>query len=255
MKKDMLDDEFMDKDIEDFLASYVVKDCDEEHIDETIDVLKSYMPRPKEKHVLLMMIKNELTYANKIYILASLMFIILGIFLTGKMKVSSYYIMLFTSPIPVIIGLYEIAKSRMNHMWELEKSMKYSNSIIALAKIIIVIGTSSILNIFLSLVLCNISSSINFLECMAAWIVPVSIIFSVELFIFHINSSIYVSAATSSLWIAALLTFNRFIIHFLNSSSNAILILIMAFSALIFAISTYRFYKKEKNYEGEVLWS
>lgn len=162
MKRDMLDDEFMDKEIEDFLASYVVKDCDKERIDETIDVLKSYIPKQKEKHVLLKMIKNELTYANKIYLLASLIFIILGIFLTARIKVSSYYIMLFASPIPVIIGLYELAKSRMNHMWELEKSMKYSCSIISLAKIIIVIGTSSILNIFLSLVLCNISSSINF---------------------------------------------------------------------------------------------
>lgn len=182
------------------------------------DVLKSYIPKQKEKHVLLKMIKNELTYANKIYLLASLIFIILGIFLTARIKVSSCYIMLFASPIPVIIGLYELAKSRMNHMWELEKSMKYS-------------------------------CSINFLESNAAWIVPVSLIFSVELFIFHINSSAYVSGVISTLWIVSLFTFNKFIIHFLESSSNAILILIMAISALVFAISVYRFYEKEKGYE------
>ena len=71
MKRNLLDDEFYDKEISEFLESYVLEEASEEKIEETIDVLKEYMPREKERYPLLKVIKNQLTFISREYIAIS----------------------------------------------------------------------------------------------------------------------------------------------------------------------------------------
>lgn len=256
MRRDLLnDDDFFDKEINDFLQAYVPKPCDEDKIDETIDVLKDYMPKKKNKYALLTMIKNQVTYVNRGYIAFSIIFMILGIILSSRCQVSAYDTLLIFSPFPVIIGIYEIAKSKTQNMWEIEKSYKYSYSLVFLSRMIIVTIISSFSNMFFSLSLCNFDIGDMFVRCMSAWIVPMTIVFSISLVIFSRISRVYAPLGACSIWIITLAFCNRWIVSFLQNAREGLLILIMAFSISVFILSFIKFYKVEKNYEGEALWN
>ena len=255
-KKDLLnDDEFFDREISEFLATYTVETVDEDKVDETIDVLRAYMPKAKNKYQLFKLMKNEITYVNKMYWVISMIVIILGIMVTNQQNYSAYETLLYISPIPIILGIYEIERSKRENMWELEKSFKYSYSKVMLAKMIIIMAFTTIINMLLSLFIYSGQSTSELIRIMTAWIVPICIVFSINIIILNKVSSNYSIIITSVLWIITLVLGRKWIINFIEGAEIILLIITMAISISIFLFAALQFYNNSKKYEGELSWS
>lgn len=254
MKRNLLEDEFYDKEISDFLESYVLEEASEEKIEETIDVLKEYMPREKERYPLLKVIKNQLTFISREYIAISLMLILLGIVAINNLVIPMYHAISIITPIPSIIGLIELSKSKREKVWELEKSFKYSYSLVTLARAIIILGISFFINTIFTVTLCNVDNGV-FLKCLTSWIVPISIIFSIELVLYNKIPTIYTSIGLSITWIGVLNLFYGEISRILEKSSNITLTLAICISIAACIGALFKYYKNEKNYEGDILWN
>ena len=254
-KKDLLNDEFFDREISDFLSAYTVKTVDEGKVDETIEILRAYMPKVKDKYPILKLIRNEITYVNNMYWLISMLVMILGIIITNKANYSYYETLLYISPIPIILGIYEVEHSKREKVWELEKSFKYSYSKVMLSKMIIIIAFTTIINMILSLFMYGGESSNDLLRVMAAWISPICIVFSINTIISSKLSNSYSTIITVAIWIIALVLGGQRMINFIKVAEITSLIITMVISIVIFLFATVQFYNDAEKYEGEVIWS
>ena len=121
MKKiDMLDDDYFDNEISEFLNSYTAEKVPEEMIDSTIDSLRKYMPPKKTKNLMVTLIKNEVTYINKSYFIAATIFVAISLAFSMQYNLNLYSTLMIISPMPMILGMFQIVKSTQNNMWELE---------------------------------------------------------------------------------------------------------------------------------------
>lgn len=254
-KRDLLNDDDLDLEIREFLASYTVNTIDEDKIDETIDVLRTYMPKEKDKYQIFNLIKNEITYVNKTYLLISMLIMILGIISTLQQNYSIYETLLYISPIPMLLGIYEVQRGMREKVWELEKSFKYSYSKIMVTRIIIIMSFTTILNMVLSLFICGGQESGNLIRVMTAWIAPISMVFLTNIIILNKFSSNYSSIITSTFWIIILVFGGNKIMSFIEGAKIISLIITIAISILIFLYAILKFYNYSQKYEGELSWN
>lgn len=254
-KRNLLNDDSLDLEISEFLASYTVNTIDEDKIDETIDILRTYMPKEKDKYQIVNLIKNEITYVNKTYLVISILVMILGIIFTLQQNFSIYETLLYISPIPMVLGIYEVQRGMREKMWELEKSFKYSYSKIMVTRIIIIMSFTTILNMVLSLFICGGQESSDLIRVMTAWIVPISMVFLTNIIILNKFSSNYSSIITSTLWIVILVFGRNKIISFIEGAKTISLIITISISILIFLFTILKFYKYAEKYEGELSWN
>ena len=255
-KKDLLnEDQFFDREISEFLFAYTVETMDEEKMDETIDVLRAHMPKAKDKYKIFKLMKNEITYVNKGYWAISILVMILGIIVTNQQNYSTYETLLYISPIPIILGIYEIERGKREKMWELEKSFKYSYSKVMLSKMIVIIAFTTIINMILSLFIYSGQSSSELLRVMTAWIAPTCIVFSINIIILNKVSGTYSTMITSALWMITLVLGRARIINFIEGAEIVSLIITISISMVIFLFVTLQFYNDAEKYGGELLWS
>lgn len=115
-KTDMRDDDYFDNEISEFLNLYTTEKVPEEMIDITIDSLRQYMPPKKEKNTLLTLISNELTYINKSYFIAATILVIISLAFSIECNINQYKTLMIISPLPMILGMFQIVKSTRNNM-------------------------------------------------------------------------------------------------------------------------------------------
>lgn len=254
-KRDLLNDDALDLEISKFLETYTVNTVDEDKIDETIDVLRAYMPRVKDKYQVVNLIKNEITYVNKMYWFISILVMILGIIFIAEKNYSIYDTLLYISPVPTVIGIYEIQRGKRENMWELEKSFKYSYSKIMLTRILIIMSFATILNLILSLFIWGGYESSELIRIMTAWIAPISIVFLINVIILNKVSSNYSAIFTSIFWIVILVFGQDDVITFIEGAKVISLVVTIVISISIFLFTILKFYKYEKKYEGDLSWS
>lgn len=254
-KKDLLNDTAWEVEISEFLTSYTAKAVDEEKIDKTVDVLREYMPKAKEKYKLLKLFKNEITYVNRVYWIISMLVIIFGFFITNQQNYSIYKTLLCISPIPIILGIYEAERGKREKTWELEKSFKHSYSKIMVTKILIILSFTTILNMLISLLICSGQESCELIRIMTAWIAPISIVFLVNIIISSKISSNYSMMITTALWILTLVLGSEKIINFIERAKILSLIITISISIGVFLLTISKFYNYAEKYEGELSWS
>lgn len=257
MKKiEKLNDEFFDKEISNFLNCYTVEEVPEEMIDMTVDNLRKYMTPKRTKIKIMEIIRNEITYINKIHFVVSIILLAIGLNLSMINEVSHYSILIFTSPIPMLLGMFELLKSKTDNMWEIEKSCKYSYSKIILARLIIITSFSMIFNIMLlgiygygetGDVLCKMLFSI---------IVPVCIVASINLYILSKLNSSKSIIATLLLGIGLMGTAEIGIVPYIEQARGFVLIVASIIAIIIFSLSICQFYKDSIKFEGEeISWN
>lgn len=251
----IMENEDQNEEIQKFLNSYVVPSIEEEKILETVDMLRKYMPKSKKQSSLIMMIKNEITYINKLYILISIGLVLMGLFLPSKDYETYYLYLLIISPILFLIGLFEIVKGREEKMWELEKSFKYNCKQIILSRLVIISSFSIILNLILCGIFSVNASFIVAVKLMLNWIAPFSIAASISLLIVSkVESNVSVMFCICS-WIAAAFMAQNLLLKFMESVNLISLISAIAISISIFIYSIYTFYKKTIDFEGMITWN
>jgi len=241
-------------DIEDFLDSYVINKVDEQKIDSTIDILKSYMPKQevqaiKEQSIFLERIKNNIdlvkfqfSLISKIYFISSLLLILVGTITTIKLNLSIYLSASIIAPIPILLGIFEIIKGRDENVWELELSYKYSLREIVLSRLIIINIVSILISIIISIGLKNTYSEINLFKMISIWLIPIFLVGSISLAITSIYRSINSIALCIAIWILGVLSIS--IYEKIAVITNINTFIVLGVSVISVVIASKLFYKK-----------
>lgn len=249
--EDLLEEEL--KEIENFLDSYIVSNVDEQKIEDTIDVLREYMPVIERKHKInlytnikssLELVKLNLFFVSKLYWILSLLLILLGTIITVKFKFNIYETVILIAPIPILLGIFELVKGRDESAWELELSYKYSLREIILNKIIIIGVFSIAIALIMSTLLLNTYSGVNILRMIALWLIPIFLTSSISLIIVSIYRSINSVALCLSIWVLSVALVNN--IQF--NISNIMELIVLAISFISMICSLRLFYKQSINF-------
>lgn len=250
--ENLLDEDLID--IENFLDSYIVSKVDDKQIDLTIERLKEYIPKQevqiakKQNKVLdrlkqnISLVKFQFSMMNKLYFIASLILILTGTITTIKLNLSIYVSASIIAPIPILLGIFEIIKGREENVWELELSYKHSLREIILSRLIIINLVSIVTGIAISFILNNKYSSINLLNMISIWLIPIFITGSISLVITSLYRSINSIALCISIWILGVMSINMY--EKIADIKNIDIFIVLAVSLLSLAISMKLFYKK-----------
>ncbi|MEG1408819.1 MAG: hypothetical protein RSD36_03160 [Terrisporobacter sp.] len=253
--EDLLEADLMD--IENFLDSYVVSRVDEARIDSTIDILKTYMPKEEVQSITyeetflqrmknnINLVKFQFSLISKVYLLASLLLILVGTITTTRLNLSIYVSAFIVSPIPILLGIFEIIKGREENVWELELSYKYSLREIVLSRLIIINTVSILLSIAMSVALNNTYSQINLLNMISIWLIPVFLVGSISLIITSLYRSINSIALCISIWILGAMSISLY--EKICDISNINTLIILGISVIGTIIASKLFYKKSIN--------
>lgn len=245
------------RDIEDFLDSYVVNKVDEQKIDSTIDILKSYMPKQevqttKEQSTFsermknnIKLVKFQFSLISKVYFISSLLLILVGTITTIKLNFSIYLSASIIAPIPILLGVFEIIKGRDENVWELELSYKYSLREIVLSRLIIINAVSILISIIISICLNNTYSEINLFKMISIWLIPIFVVASISLVITSIYRSINSIALCIAIWILGVVSIS--IYEKIADITNINTFIALGVSAISVAIAIKLFYKKSIN--------
>ena len=244
-------------DIEDFLDSYVVSKVDEEKIDSTIDILKSYMPKEEVQHVKVQnhlvdiikenisLVKFQFSLISKVYFIASLLLILVGTITTIRLNLSIYLSATVISPIPILIGIFEIIKGREENVWELELSYKYSLREIVFSRLVIINVVSILISIMMSLILNNAYSQINILKMISIWLIPIFLVGSISLIITSFYRGINSVALCISIWILGAMSISVY--ETIADITHINTFMILGISVIFGLVSMKLFYKKSIN--------
>lgn len=249
------EDELLDKEISDFLASYTVECVDEDKIEETVDILRTYMPKKREKFVIYKLVKNEITYVNKYYWIASMLILLSGMLLINKEDLPPYSVIILLSPFTMIIGIIEVFKSRRNKMWELEKSFQYSYRKVVMSRILIIITFSCIINLSMAVFLSLVDKSTKLALLNATWIIVLLLTTSINLFSMkYIKNEISI-ISIDICWMLFLELMNNKIVFLLNSVNEIAIFASVIIAIILFIASLSIFYKKSILFGDEVAWN
>jgi hypothetical protein len=244
-------------DIEYFLDSYIVNKVNEQKIDSTIDILKSYMPKQevqdiKENNTFLEKIKNntglvkfQFNLISKAYFISSLLLILVGTIATIKLKLSIYLSASIIAPIPILLGIFEIIKGRDENVWELELSYKHSLREIVLARLMIINAVSILISIIISISLNNTYSEINLFKMISIWLIPIFTIAAISLVITSIYRSINSITLCIAIWILGVLSISMY--EKIADITNINTFIALGISVISVVISSKLFYKKSIN--------
>ncbi|WP_315167975.1 hypothetical protein [Metaclostridioides mangenotii] len=253
--EDLEEEDLMD--LEDFLDNYVINMVDEQKIDSTIDILKSYMPKQevqaiKEQSIFLETKKNNIdlvkfqfSLIGKVYLISSLLLILVGTITTIKLNLSIYLSASIIAPIPILLGIFQIIKGRDENVWELELSYKYSLREIVLSRLIIINVVSILISIIISIGLKNTYSEINLFKMISIWLIPIFIVGSISLVITSIYRSINSIALCIAIWILGVLSIS--IYEKVAEITNINTFIVLGMSVISVVIASKLFYKKSIN--------
>ncbi len=252
----LLDEEFLD--IENFLNSYIVKDVNEENIDLTIDKLRNYMPQNKNENenvylyskvrTRIRLLKMQFKIFNKLYLIASMMFVLCGVIGTIKLNLNPYLCAYTVSPIPILIGLAEILRGKEENMWELELSYKYSFREILFAKLVIISTTAIALSLATSLILTGTYSEVSLLKIINICLIPTCFISLISLILASVYRGMNSIVLSTSIWIVVSNMVDKNTINYIVNVKNYKLFLIIILLCVFTMVASKLFYKKSINF-------
>ncbi|HEY4553647.1 MAG TPA: hypothetical protein VIG80_10660 [Bacillaceae bacterium] len=181
----------------DWLSEYSIEYPDGEKIEDTIFALHAYVPERKKQRFLKklpLIVQNAFheslnmsrTFwaANLIHLMAGLLFVV---YLGGDPFLSLFVL----APIPFIIGLLDVFRSRDEGMIELELSFRYSHSQVILARLGIVGAFNLACNLLLWSVFHLFAEPVLLMEMLIYWAVPYTLMIAMCLFLSLAFKSIF----------------------------------------------------------------
>lgn len=172
------------------LHKFLVKYPDESEIKETIESLRTYVPDKRKESVnlhgqfysLMKQIMREVSVISKSYWLISALFYVVGYYFASFASMDYLLMLVMVTPIPFVLGLFEIFKGRESGMLELEMTCKFSVYQIMVSRLVLI----GLYNIGLSVVLTLIFSTqlmIPIWEIILIWFAPFTIFAAISLWI------------------------------------------------------------------------
>lgn len=224
-----------------YMQQYTVEFPSEEEIDETIEVLRQYVPRKnkplKDFCNLAKTAAEEIAYINKAYwTICSLLF--LAGYWFSINNTNSYITIMALAPLPFILGIVEIFKARDSGVLEIEMTCKISAYEIMLSKILVMGIYSIFMNTVLSSVLCMFNSNINLWKLSIMWLTPLTLVSGISLFIARNFKGDYTMAAIISTWSAIILYiyFNKKLLNYIVQLNIIVYLMILSIGVLILTL-------------------
>lgn len=250
------------KEIELFLDSYMVKKVDDEKIENTIDVLREYIPKQAEEGIAIKLkqslignIKSIINLAqfnislvSKSYWIISLVLILLGVIATKKFNFNIYSSAIIMSPIPILLGIFELIKGKEENVWELELSYKYSLKETLLCKIVIILIFSILISLIMTVILYNTNCEISLLKMIKLSLIPMFVTSAISLIIVSLYRNSNSIGVCVAIWMIQAATIDEKTIENILTIDNLTIIFTLIVSIILTIYASKLFYKMSVNY-------
>lgn len=250
------------KEIELFLDSYMVKKVDDEKIENTIDVLREYIPKQAEEGIAIKLkqslignIKSIINLAqfnislvSKSYWILSLVLILLGVIATKKFNFNIYSSAIIMSPIPILLGIFELIKGKEENVWELELSYKYSLKETLLCKIVIILIFSILISLIMTVTLYNTNCEISLLKMIKLSLIPMFVTSAISLVIVSLYRNSNSIGVCVAIWMIQAVTIDEKTIENILTIDNLTIIFTLIVSIILTIYASKLFYKMSVNY-------
>lgn len=250
------------KEIELFLDSYMVKKVDDEKIENTIDVLREYIPKQTEEGIAIKLkqslignIKSIINLAqfnislvSKSYWIISLVLILLGVIATKKFNFNIYSSAIIMSPIPILLGIFELIKGKEENVWELELSYKYSLKETLLCKIVIILIFSILISLIMTVTLYNTNCEISLLKMIKLSLIPMFVTSAISLVIVSLYRNSNSIGVCVAIWMIQAATIDEKTIENILTIDNLTIIFTLIVSIILTIYASKLFYKMSVNY-------
>lgn len=250
------------KEIELFLDSYMVKKVDDEKIENTIDLLREYIPKQAEEGIAIKLkqslignIKSIINLAqfnislvSKSYWILSLVLILLGVIATKKFNFNIYSSAIIMSPIPILLGIFELIKGKEENVWELELSYKYSLKETLLCKIVIILIFSILISLIMTVTLYNTNCEISLLKMIKLSLIPMFVTSAISLIIVSLYRNSNSIGVCVAIWMIQAATIDEKTIENILTIDNLTIIFTLIVSIILTIYASKLFYKMSVNY-------
>ncbi|CEH33255.1 hypothetical protein [Romboutsia lituseburensis] len=250
------------KEIELFLDSYMVKKVDDEKIENTIDVLREYIPKQAEEGIaiklkqsligniksIINLVQFNISLVSKSYWILSLVLILLGVIATKKFNFNIYSSAIIMSPIPILLGIFELIKGKEENVWELELSYKYSLKETLLCKIVIILIFSILISLIMTVTLYNTNCEISLLKMIKLSLIPMFVTSAISLVIVSLYRNSNSIGVCVAIWMIQAATIDEKTIENILTIDNLTIIFTLIVSIILTIYASKLFYKMSVNY-------
>lgn len=190
LPEDVSEEDF--EQIQDFLQKYEVKYPDSEEINRTVEEVRIYlvMNTSKKQGIwvrskqLLRIAASEVSIMRSYYWIISAILYLVGYIMLGlKIDLSPTFILFVLSPIPFILGMIEMFRSRDEGMMEMEMSCTFSGASVMLAKLCVISSYNIVLNVIAAFFYISQSEGSFIGNITLMWLTPFTIISGLSLLI------------------------------------------------------------------------
>jgi hypothetical protein len=200
----------IDQEIKEYLDAYKVDFPNEEEIEVSIEYIMSNVQpieskkalfQKKAKSLLVNGTRELLNFGWQFWVLNG-MFMLLGAISLIQFKTDPYLTSFVLAPLPFIVGLMEILKSKDEGLVELELTLKYNAQQIFLSRLLVVGGFNLVINLVLSILCLTINPEIIYTKLLGAWTLPYVVVTGLA-FIFAMKTKGNIaSGITIAVWFA-----------------------------------------------------
>ncbi|MEH7073060.1 hypothetical protein [Neobacillus drentensis] len=170
----------MDKEIQEYLDSYKVDFPNEEEIESSIEyIMAEAVPKARTAHLFQQRAKGligncarELLRFGGLFWGLNVLFLLLGVITLVTYKTDPYLTAFALSPLPFIIGILEILKSKNEGLIELEMTLKYNLQQIFISRLLVVGLFNLVVNIVISSICVVVIPDVIFIKLLLSWTIP-----------------------------------------------------------------------------------
>ncbi|MFJ5763151.1 hypothetical protein ACIQAA_29360 [Neobacillus sp. NPDC093182] len=170
----------MDRKIEDYLDSYSVDFPNADEMESSIEYIMAQVG-PVENRVGTVQGRAKALVSNSIVELQNFgwmfwnlnsIFLVLGIISLVRLDTNPYLTAFFLAPLPFIVGLFEIMKSKEEGLIELEMTFQYNTQQVLTSRLLVVGFYNLLINFLVSAVCIVVNPEVVFIKLFFSWTVP-----------------------------------------------------------------------------------
>lgn len=210
------DDVRFDSDIDDLekewgfsLDEYDVEYPSEAEMMKTIDSIRPFVPVKENRWKLfadniasiMKLSWQEVFYFGHLFWALNSLFLLICLSAVIISDQNPYIALMLLAPLPTIIGLFEVLKSRNAGMAELELSCKYSLQEVILSKMVVIGAFNIVINLIATTVLSSFSGDVLAGKLLLYWMTPFTVMTFISFLIANRLRHLYAVTATLVIWL------------------------------------------------------
>lgn len=201
----------IDHNIKEYLDSYKVDFPNEDEMEGCIELIMSQVSVKvtrvenilrKAKSLLLNSTREMMNFSWMFWGMNGL-FLLFGIITLVQWKANPYMTVFALAPLPFIVGILEILKSKDEGLIELEMTLKYNMQQIITSRLLVIGLYNFLVNMLLTLISVFIYPEVLFSQLMLSWTVPFVLVTSIAFLLALYIKGVVASGSVLVLWVAA----------------------------------------------------